>query len=177
MTRPGTRLRFGQKAIVPVRQYNRTSKTYSEGVLGIIVQPIRRAPATTIRGDFDADSRALLKTRTAYYADVVITNESGNALSLYAPRFNPVFRDGGPSDVILMGFGGDLPNCPETLQPESFDHRGDRWVTCVVNVSTPSRPITGLQYMDPPYGSEGHYPGDPSPDFNKYYDLGTIIWS
>lgn len=52
MTRPGARLRFGEKAIVPVRQYYPLLKTYAEGVLGIVVQRIqttrvRRSRATS----------------------------------------------------------------------------------------------------------------------------------
>jgi hypothetical protein len=46
MTRPGARLRSGQKAIVPIRQYNRFGGTYTQGVLGVVVQQIQRAPGS-----------------------------------------------------------------------------------------------------------------------------------
>jgi hypothetical protein len=155
MTRPGARLRFGQKAIVPVRQYNVFEKTYTEGVLGIVVQRIRRAPASKLEGNFDSNSRAVLKRHTAYYAKIIVTNESGNAMSAGTPDFDPLLSDGGIPDVVVMGFGGDLPGCRKTSPPDadSFGRKGAQWVTCVIEVSSPSQPIKGLRYLGPPYGS------------------------
>jgi hypothetical protein len=53
MTRPGIRLRFGQKAIVPVREYNALRKSYIEGVLGIVVRRIRQTRGSRVEGNFD----------------------------------------------------------------------------------------------------------------------------
>jgi hypothetical protein len=175
MTRPGARLRFGQKAIVPIRQYNSFGRTYAEGVLGVVVQKIQRAPGAKVEGNFDAKSTALLKSHTAYYAKIVITNESGNAMSLIEPRFDAVRRGGRQPDLVLIG--GDLPNCRTTSSPESFDHKGARWVTCELGASSPSRPIREIRYEDPPYGKEIQtWDDDPKPRFNQYYDLGAITW-
>jgi hypothetical protein len=30
--------------------------------------------------------------------------------------------------------------------------------------------------MAPPYGKNAQYPDDRAPSFNRYYDLGEIIW-
>lgn len=175
MTRPGARLRFGQKAIVPIRQYNSFGRTYTEGVLGVVVQQIQRAPGSRIEGNFDAKSTALLKSHTAYYAKIVITNESGNAMSLIEPHFDALRRGGQQPDLALIG--GDLPNCRTTSSPESFDHRGAQWVTCELGASSPSRPIREIRYGDPPYGVEIQtWDDDPAPRFNQYYDLGAITW-
>jgi hypothetical protein len=176
MTRPGARLRFGQKAIVPIRQYNSFPGTYTEGVLGVVVQKIQRAPGSKVEGNFDAKSTALLKSHTAYYAKIVITNESGNAMSsLIEPRFDPVRRGGQQPDLALIG--GDLPGCRTTSSPDTFDHKGAQWVTCEVGASSPSRPIREIRYDAPPYGTEIQtWDDDPAPKFNQYYDLGAITW-
>jgi hypothetical protein len=175
MTRPGARLRFGQKAIVPIRQYDSFGGTYTEGVLGVVVQKIQRAPGAKVEGNFDAKSTALLKSHTAYYAKILITNESGNAMSLIEPNFDAVRRGGRQPDLVLIG--GDLPNCRTTSSPESFDHKGAQWVTCEVGASSPSRPIREIRYEDPPYGKEIQtWDDDPAPRFNEYYDLGAITW-
>jgi hypothetical protein len=172
MTRPGTRLRFGQKAIVPIRDYNALRKSYTEGVLGIVVRRIRQTPGTRVEGAFDAGSWAVLKRSTAYYAEIVITNESGNAMSLAVPRFEARRSGGETTDVSLLG--GKLPACPETSSPDSFDHKGARWVTCELSVST--YPLREIHYMAPPYGKNAQHPDDRAPSFNQYYDLGAIIW-
>ncbi|MFF5262072.1 hypothetical protein ACFY4C_24315 [Actinomadura viridis] len=174
MTRPGTRLRFGQKAIVPVREHHPLRKSYSEGVLGIVVKRIRRVPASKINGNFDASSRAVLKRSTAYHAEIVITNESGNAMSLSMPRFE-ARRSGGETTPVNL-VGGELPGCEASPSPDSFDHKGARWTTCELSVSTPSAPLREIHYMGPPYGKNAQHPSDPAPSFEEHYDRGAIIW-
>jgi hypothetical protein len=174
MTRPRTRLRFGQKAIVPIREYNPLRKSYGEGVLGIMVQRIRQTRGSRVEGNFDAPSRALLKRSIAYYAKIVITNESGNAMSLSMPRIEARRSGGGVGNVSLLG--GELSGCAESPSPDSFDHKGAQWVTCEFWVSTPSYPLREIHYMTPPYGKNAQHPNDPAPSFDRYYDLGAIIW-
>lgn len=177
MTRPGARLRFGEKAIVPVRHYYPLLKTYAEGVLGIVVQPIQTTPGSEIQGNFGEDSRAVLKRHTAYYTKIIITNESGNAFSPGTPRFTGEFGDFGPAVTVTGEMR--LPGCREGYPPDSdeFDRKGAEWKTCLLAVSSRSRPMTEVRYDDPPYGKEIQFEQDPSPDFNKHYDLGAITWS
>ncbi|TDB88505.1 hypothetical protein E1264_11225 [Actinomadura sp. KC216] len=177
MTRPGTRLRFGEKAIVPVREYHPLQKVYTEGVLGIVVHRIRTTPGSRVRGNFDEEDRALLKRHIAYHAKVTITNESGNAFSPGTPRLGGDFGDWGPA-VTMLGEEG-LPGCREGNPPDldEFGRKGAEWKTCVLGVSSRSRPMTAVQYDDPPYGKDVQFQDDPSPDFNKHYNLGPITWS
>lgn len=172
MTRPGTRLRFGQQAIVPIRDYNALRKSYTEGVLGVVVKRIRQSPGSKVKGNFDASSYAVLKRSTAYHAEIVITDESGNPLSLEVPRFEARRSGGGITDVSLLG--GRLPGCAESSSPDSFDHKGARWVTCGLWMST--YPLREIHYMAPPYGENAQHPNDRAPSFGRFYDLGDIIW-
>ncbi|GAB2842276.1 hypothetical protein GCM10027176_52740 [Actinoallomurus bryophytorum] len=172
MTRPGTRLRFGQKAIVPVRDYNALRKSYTDGVLGIVVRRIRHAPGSRVEGAFDPAGWAVLKRSTAYSAEIVMTNESGNPMQLPVPRFEARRSGGGPANVLLSG--GTLPGCEETHSPDAFDHEDARWVTCEFWVS--AYPLREIHYMNPPYGQNAQHPSDRAPSFERYYDLGPIIW-
>jgi hypothetical protein len=177
MTRPGVRLRFGEKAIVPVRHYYPLLKTYAEGVLGIVVQRIQTTPGAEVQGNFGEDSRAVLKRHTAYHATIIITNESGNAFSPGTPRFTGEFGDFGPA--VTVSGEMRLPGCREGHPPEAdeFDRKGAEWKTCVLAVSSRSRPMTEVRYDDPPYGKEIQFEQDPSPAFGEHYDLGAITWS
>lgn len=177
MTKPGTRLRFGEKALVPVRHYYPLHKIYDEGVLGIVVQRIRTTPGSKIQGNFGEESRDVLKRHVAYHAKIIITNESGNAFSPGTPRFTGDFGDFGPT-VTVTG-EARLPGCREGYPPDSpeFGHKGAEWKTCFLAVSSRSDPMTEVRYEDAPYGKEVQFEQDPAPDFNEHYDLGAITWS
>ncbi|MEV4757809.1 hypothetical protein AB0J86_22210 [Micromonospora sp. NPDC049559] len=172
MTRPGTRLRFGQKAIVPIRQYH-PWRGFTEGTLGIVVERLQHVPATRVEGNFDASSRELLNRSTAYYVKIVITNESGNPMSLDVPRLDGVTRDGRSTDTALHG--GELPGCEERGSPEPFGHRGATWVTCELWVSSAARPIERVVYREAPYGDAN--PAFDDARFNQHYRLGLITWA
>jgi hypothetical protein len=172
MTRPGTRLRFGQKAVVPVRQYDLRRDAYTEGVLGIVVRQIQHIPGSELDGAFDRNSWAVLKRQTAYYAKIVITNESGSAMWLGTPRFEGLTSSGeSPHTVVL---GGEVPACAMRGSPVRFDHRGAQLTTCELVVSPPSRPIRQIRYLEAPYGQSVQGVADAR--FNRYYNLGPITW-
>lgn len=172
MTRPGTRLRFGQKATVPIRQFNPRLNGYLEGVLGIVVQPIRSIPGAQVKGNFDAESAAELKRSRAYYVKIIITNESGNPLPLESPQFDGLYGDGDLSFNVLIG--GEIPGCEQVGAPEAFDRRGARWVTCDRWLSSPAEPIRQVSYHEVPYGEAPKAFADSR--FNRQYNLGPIIW-
>ncbi|TWD81273.1 hypothetical protein FB561_2384 [Kribbella amoyensis] len=175
-TTPGARLPFGRKAIVPIRYRNSFTKTFTEGVIGVAPGPIQRIPATRLEGNYDAQSRARLKGKTAYYSRIVITNESGNDLTgLISPRFSGLRRNGQNPDLLLLG--GDLSSCPEGVSPpDSFDRKGATWIVCHFEASAASRPVRVIAYREPPYGEEIQTSGEPAPAFNQYYNLGPITW-
>jgi hypothetical protein len=172
MTRPGTRLRFGQKATVPIRQYNPRLRGYVEGRLGIVVQPIRSIPGTQIKGNFDASSAERLKRIRAYYVRIVITNESGNPMPLEQPQFDGLHGDGKLSYTVLVG--GEVPGCEEVSAPVPFDRKGARWLTCERWAASPSEPIRQVSYHGTPYGTASTAFEDSK--FNRHYNLGPIIW-
>ena len=172
-TSPGARLRFGQRAIVPIRDH----ASYGgdrEGVVAIVVGRIRTTPGRNVQGNFDEKSRSVLARSTAYYAPITITNLSGNDLSIITnPAFDGRRRGGGEPDVALIG--GSLPGCTTDPSPDDFDHRGAVWKTCVIAVSTASR-IREVHYRNAPYGIEQQIFDDPPPKYNRYYGLGDIVW-
>ena len=172
-TRPGTRLRFGQRAVVPIRE-RPLYGSYRDGVVGIVVGSIRRTAGRNVTGNFDAKSRSVLAGATAYYAPITITNLSGNDLSIFTnPSFDGRRRGGGEPDVALIG--GSLPGCTSDPSPSTFDRRGAVWRTCVIAVSRSSR-IREVHYRNAPYGTETQLFDEPPPKYNRFYGLGDIVW-
>ena len=173
-TRPGARLRFGQRAIVPIRDRASYTGNFRDGVVGIVVGKIRTTAGRNVQGNFDEQSRKLLAQSTAYYAPITITNLSGDDLSIITnPDFDGRRRGGGDPDVALIG--GSLPGCTTDPSPNTFDHKGAVWNTCVIAVSRGSR-IREVHYRNAPYGTEQQIFDDPPPKYNQYYGLGAIVW-
>ncbi|MBM7788622.1 hypothetical protein [Tenggerimyces flavus] len=175
MTKPGSSLRFGQKAVVPMRYRDSFTDTYSDGVVTVTVQPIRRTSTKNLAGNFDQKSRDLLKGKYVYYARVDIALVSGDLSAAVTPSLEGVRSRGrGPAFALI---GGELETiCPEGSAPSSFDVKGARWATCAIAVGTGSSPIRGFVWDEPPYGKELQLFDDAPPQFNDYYDLGGITW-
>lgn len=175
MTKPGATLRFGQKAVVPMRYHNSFTQSYSEGVVTVTVQPVRRTSTKNLAGNFDEKSRDLLKGKWVYYARVDIALVSGDLSTTVTPTLEGVRSRGRPPAFALIG--GELEEiCPEGSAPADFDVKGARWSTCAIAVGTGSSPIRGFVWDEPPYGKELQLFDDPPPQFNDYYNLGGITW-
>lgn len=173
-TRPGAQLRFGQRAVVPIRDRASYSGNERDGVVGIVVGTIRTTAGRNVQGNFDERSRKLLAQSTAYYAPITITNLSGDDLSIITnPSFDGRRRGGASPDVALIG--GSLPGCTSDPSPDTFDHKGAVWKTCVIAVSRSSR-IREVHYRNAPYGTETQIFDDPPPKYNQYYGLGDVVW-
>lgn len=179
MTKPGTVLRFGQKAIVPTRELHLREGIYVYGVMGIVVHRIQQAPGSKVEGNFDSEARKRLKSATAYYAKVTFTNESGDPLSPHLPEFDTLARGGDSPGFVLSG--GELPGCPteSDLTQQEFGRKGAQWEGCVLGVSTSDRPIREIHYKEPPYGMDVEvwdWKKTPKPSRDDYIGPGPIVW-
>lgn len=172
MAKPGTRLRFGQRAVVPVQVHPMSGATV-DGVIGLAVGKIRRTKVSNLEGNFDSASRARMKGKTLFYAEVVVTNLGTQDLTgLYFLNFHGLLS--GQRQPPLGLIGGDLAGCgDDTL---SVRGKGSRSVYCVLTVANASDPVTTIAYDGPPYGVEIEEYGQPKPQYNNYYDLGAITW-
>ena len=173
MTRPGTRLRFGQKAIVPIRDYNALRKCYTEGAPGIVVQRIRQTAAPESRATSTPPAGPCSRRSTAYHAEILITDESRNAMSLPVPRIEARRSGGGVTDVSLLG--GTLPGCTESPSPGLVRPQGRSMGHLPSSGCRPTRfersttwPCRTARTHSPPTTGR--------PTFNQYYDRGEIIW-
>jgi hypothetical protein len=180
LTKPGTVLKFGQQARVPTREQHGLDAPYTYGVLGIVVHRIEQAPGSSVEGNFDADERKLLKSATAYYAKITVTNESGDLVSpVTADRFEAAQGGKGSGGFLLIG--GQLPACRQEPRPfpKSFGHKGARWEDCKFGLSTASQPIREIHYKGPPYGEDAevrNWKTGPESSYGVYDDLGAIVW-
>ena len=176
MTKPGTKLRFGQRAVVPMRYRNSFSHDETEGVVTVVVQPVKRTSTANLEGNFDEESTQLLKGKYVYYSRVEITLVSGDVSGAITPTMHGIRSRGRDAQFALIG--GELPElCPESAAPTPFDTKGARWVTCAIAVGTGSSPIRGFTWEAPPYGEELQVFDEPPPQYNEFYDLGPITWT
>lgn len=175
MTKPGATLRFGQKAVVPMRYHDSFGHKYFEGVVTVTVQPIRRTSTKNLAGNFDDKSRDLLRGKYVYYARVDLALVSGDLSTAVTPTLEGVRSRGRAPAFALIG--GELEEiCPEGSAPADFDVKGARWATCAIAVGTGSSPIRGFVWDEPPYGKELQLFDETPPQFNDFYDLGGITW-
>jgi hypothetical protein len=176
MTKPGTRLRFGQQALVPMRYRDSFSNDETEGVVTVVVRPVKRTSTDNLEGNFDEQSTKLLKGKYVYYSRVEITLVSGDLSGAITPTMHGIRSRGRDAQFALIG--GELPElCPESSAPASFDTKGARWVTCAIAVGTGSSPIRGFTWEAPPYGEELQIFDEPPSQYNEFYGLGPITWT
>lgn len=103
MTKPKTRLRFGQKAIVPIEFAVEADR--ARGVVSIVAQSPRKAPASLVAA-LPEDYRPA-KGQVVYYVPIVITNESTSNLFGAPP----------PMLVAKLRSGRDLAQGPTRRDP------------------------------------------------------------
>ncbi|TDO35608.1 hypothetical protein EV643_12219 [Kribbella sp. VKM Ac-2527] len=170
MTKPKTRLRFGQRAIVPI-EFTGDAVRF-RGVVSIVAQAPRKAPASVVAA-LPEDSRPA-RGQVVYYVPIVITNESTNNLVGYsAPMLVAKLRSG-RSTAYLIGVGG-VAECDPHGGQLQLPALGSADRTCVIAATSPKDPLGEIQYVDPPYGYDNEFTGD-EPDYNNSYNLGPITW-
>jgi hypothetical protein len=147
-TPPGTRLRFGDKAVITVGRVDDPSR------VGVIVTGVDKAlpeDMTALRASFPQRV-----TGWAYFIRVVLINEDGTNFSGYSgPLLYGNLEGGGDAGQIqLLGADLVLPHCTVHSSPPAgwSDARGARFETCRIVQSNPD----SVRY-DPGYGDDDIY--------------------
>ncbi|MFI5708386.1 hypothetical protein [Kribbella sp. NPDC051620] len=177
MTKAGSRLRFGDTAVVPVQYFVETgpSKVVERrGVLSITVRALRMTKTSSLQVTSDPENRKILRGQTVYYAVVDVTNETDADLSSYGPPTLIAEQRGGRTPLVFVtndqqaldGCGGFVFFKPAM--------KGAVSQGCVVGLAPAKDPITEIHYHAVPYGWGLD---DQKPDYSKYYGLGDIVWS
>ncbi|MCG7527541.1 hypothetical protein MHW47_24280 [Streptomyces sp. OfavH-34-F] len=140
---PGTKLKIGERAILPFK-YG-TSKT---GTVAVTVTAIEKGTEADMARFGDK-----AKGMTPYFIRMKVENVGGTDLSYSSLRLRGKLAGGGPTGVILIG---DLPGkCDSETAPRDFTTKGASYETCSLS-ATKTDPVAvaafeeGDAYRDSP---------------------------
>lgn len=136
LTPPGTRLKVGQKAVVPWEYGS------SRGTIGITVTAIERGDVAAFKQRFGAKANGLVP----YYIRYTVENVGGTDLAnVGAPDLSAQLSDGSPTGVVLMG---SLPECESGDADSGFSAAGARFQTCKLQAARTGSTITSAVFED-----------------------------
>ena len=136
VTAPGTKLKIGQRAVVPW-EYGST-----RGTIGITVTAIEQGDAAAFRSRFGAKAASLVP----YYIRFSVENVDGSDLSnVGAPRLSAQLSDGSSTGVVLSG---SLPDCESGDADGEFSTPGARFESCTLQAARTGSTITTAVFDD-----------------------------
>jgi hypothetical protein len=159
-TAPDTKLKLGEKALVPFVSQKKG------GTLGLVATGIKKGAAADL-APLKLGDRA--KGLTPFYITFKVTNESGTDFS-YASMWltNGVLADG--STAQKLSVIGDFAPCENNSADKAFTTKGASYETCIVALASGDAEVTGVEY----HGSkidEAVMAGTPS------YTLNPVVWT
>ncbi|TDC98437.1 hypothetical protein [Actinomadura sp. 7K507] len=144
-TPPGTKLRLGQRAVVPFEYAGRT------GTIGITVTAIQRGDQAAFQQRFGSRAAGM----APYYIRYTVENVGGTDLSRSsAPLLGGVGPDGGSTGAVVIG---SLPGCERGRPDESFAAAGAKYQTCRLQAARSGGAVAGAEYEE----REGGYRDNP----------------
>jgi hypothetical protein len=147
ITAPGTKLKVGDRAVLP---FEYTSK--KKGTIAVTVTAIEKgAPADM------AAFGAKAKGMTPYFIKMKVENVGGTDLAYASLRLDGVLDGGSGTGVVLIG---EIPGkCDRESAPREFTTKGASYETCSLSATT-GTPVTAAKFDE----------GD------EYRD-GPIVWT
>lgn len=138
-TPPGTKLRIGQRAVVP---YERAGTT---GMLGITVTAIEPGDQAAFRQRFGARADGM----TPFYIRYTVENVGGTDLSRSsAPLLTGVGPDGGGTGAVVIG---TMPGCDRARPDDAFAAAGARYEMCRLQAAGRGGSVAGAAYEEDAY--------------------------
>ncbi|WP_235783608.1 hypothetical protein [Amycolatopsis orientalis] len=149
--KPGTKLKFGEQAIIPF--YSR----YAKGVVGLTVTVESvKAPDADIDGlPLKEEDKAKLRGKNFFFVREKLTNVDGtNLAEVTSPILTARTKSGGwPGSLLGMG-KADVTGCEDqNFAPKDFSVKGAVFESCRLHFGVASDPITSLSYTSQPYES------------------------
>ncbi|MFE9779742.1 hypothetical protein ACFYPA_16455 [Streptomyces sp. NPDC005775] len=133
ITAPGTKLKIGDKAVLPF-----TYGTEKKGTVAVTVTAIEKGAEAEMAPFGDK-----AKGMKPYYIRMKVENVGGTDLSYASLRLRGELADGGPTGVILIG---DLPGkCDSETAPRDFTTKGASYETCSLS-ATKTDPIAAASF-------------------------------
>jgi hypothetical protein len=133
VTAPGTKLKVGDRAVLP---FEYTSE--KKGTIAVTV--------TAIEKGAEADMAAFgdkAKGMTPYFIKMKVENVGGTDMAYASLKLNGVLDGGGATGVILIG---DIPGkCDNEAAPAEFTTKGASYETCTLS-ATKGAPVTAASF-------------------------------
>ncbi|WP_330237595.1 hypothetical protein [Streptomyces sp. NBC_00525] len=132
---PGTKLKVGERAILPFKY-----GTSKEGTVAVTVTAIEKGAEADMARFGDK-----AKGMTPYYIRMKVENVGGTDLSYSSLRLRGKLAGGGPTGVILIG---DLPGkCDSESAPRDFNTKGASYETCSLS-ATKTDPVAVASFEE-----------------------------
>ncbi|MFF3172667.1 hypothetical protein ACFVQ0_08585 [Streptomyces sp. NPDC057900] len=133
VTAPGTKLKVGEKAVLPFKY-----GTEKKGTIAVTVTAIEKGAEADMAG-FGAKAKGM----TPYYIRMKVENVGGTDLSYSSLKLRGELADGGPTGIVLIG---DLPGkCDNETAPRDFAKKGASYETCSLS-ATKTSPIAAASF-------------------------------
>ncbi|MEV7911544.1 hypothetical protein [Streptomyces griseus] len=133
VTAPGTKLKVGDRAVVPFRYTND-----KQGTIAVTVTAIEKGAESDMAAFGDK-----AKGMTPYFIKMKVENVGGTDLSYASLKLDGVLEGGAGTGVVLMG---DIPGkCDRETAPRDFTTKGASYETCSL-AATKTTPVTGAEF-------------------------------
>ncbi|WP_326566860.1 hypothetical protein VSH64_34120 [Amycolatopsis rhabdoformis] len=140
-TQQGTKLKLGEKAIVPFKSEGKT------GAIGVTVKSIDKGVEADL-APLDLGDKA--KGMTPYYVRVTVSNESGTDFSYTSlGLMNALLPDG--SEAQGVSVIGTFDKCDSGDAGKAFTTKGATYDSCVLAVAQAGTTVTGASYNEGEY--------------------------
>ncbi len=148
--KPGTKLKFGEQAIVPFYS------AYAKGLIGLTVSVESvKAPDADIDGlPLKDEDKAKLRGKNFFFVRTSMVDIDGaNFEGVYAPTLTASTRSGGwPGTLLGLGADISVTGCDKSSSaPSDFSAKGAKFDSCSLYFGTASDPIASLAYTQKPY--------------------------
>ncbi|MEV8608533.1 hypothetical protein AB0383_11475 [Amycolatopsis sp. NPDC051373] len=143
-TPQGTKLKLGEKAIVPFKSEDKT------GSIGVTVKSIDKGTEADL-APLDLGDKA--KGMTPYYVRVTVSNESGTDFSYTSlGLMNALLPDG--SEAQGVSVIGTFDKCDSGDAGKDFTTKGATYESCVLAVAQAGTTVTGASYDEGDYSDQ-----------------------
>ncbi|MFD4672532.1 hypothetical protein ACFWNN_22590 [Lentzea sp. NPDC058450] len=138
ITAPGTKLKVGARAVLPMASGDKT------GTIAVTLTAIEAGAKEDLAKFGDK-----AKNVTPFYLRVKVENLSGTDLSYTSVSLRGLGTDGKGTGVIISG---DTPKCDSTSAPRTFKTAGETYETCVLTAAPDGLAVTAGEYNRGDYG-------------------------
>ncbi|GLY50544.1 hypothetical protein [Lentzea sp. NBRC 102530] len=132
VTAPGTKLKVGARAVLPMSSGDKT------GTIAVTLTAIEAGAKEDLAKFGDK-----AKNVTPFYLRVKVENLSGTDLSYTSVSLRGLGTDGKGTGVIISG---DTPKCDSTSAPKTFKTAGETYETCVLTAAPDGSAVVAGEY-------------------------------